>query len=51
MHPSIPFNTDEKESDDSEKGRSTQSHLRNNADTPKLVACLLLEETVRSFGG
>ena len=42
MHPSIPFNTDEKELGDSEKGRSTQSDLRNNADTPKLVACLLL---------
>ena len=42
MHTSIPFNTDERESNDSEKGRSTQSDLPNNADTPKLVACLLL---------
>src|ERR1700687_422450 len=42
MHPSIPFTTDEKESGDSEKGRSTQNDPLNNADTPKLVACLLL---------
>src|SRR5216684_5670370 len=42
MNRAIPFTTEGKESQDSENDRSTQDDLRNKADTPKLVACLLL---------
>ena len=42
MNRTIPFTTEGKESADSEHGRSTQGDLRNYADAPRLVACLLL---------
>ncbi len=42
MNRAIPSTTDGKESPGSERGRSTQGDLRNNADAPKLVVCLLL---------
>jgi predicted DNA-binding transcriptional regulator AlpA len=42
MNRTIPFTTDGKESPGPERGRSTQGDLRNNADAPKLVVCLLL---------
>ncbi len=42
MNRAIPFTTDGKESPGSERGRSTQGDLRDNAAAPRLVACLLL---------
>ena len=53
MNRTIPFKTEEKASVNSENGPSTQGDLRNSADTPKLVACLLLvpedAEAILSF--
>jgi helix-turn-helix protein len=42
MNRANSFTTQGKESHDSENDRGTQDDLRNKADTPKLVACLLL---------
>ena len=53
MDRAIPFATELKASPDSEPTRSTQDNLRNSANTPKLVACLLLlpedAEAILSF--
>jgi predicted DNA-binding transcriptional regulator AlpA len=42
MNRTMPFTTEGKESAGSEHGRSTQGDLRDNAEGPRWVACLLL---------
>jgi len=53
MNRAIPFATDLKASADSEPTRSTQDNFHSTANTPKLVACLLLlpedAEAILSF--
>jgi len=53
MNRAILLTSEQKGSTDSENGRSTQPDFRNNADTPKLVACVLLvpedAEAILSF--
>jgi len=49
MNRAIPSTTDGKESPGSERGRSTQGDLRNNADAPKVgrLPCSLYRKTLR----
>lgn len=53
MNRAIPFATELKAPADSEPTRSTQDNLQSTANTPKLVACLLLlpedAEAILSF--
>lgn len=42
MNRAIPIETEARESPDSENSRSTQGNRREQADTPRLVVCLLL---------
>ncbi|MHB8412769.1 MAG: helix-turn-helix domain-containing protein [Candidatus Acidiferrales bacterium] len=42
MNRSVPIETEARESADSENSRSTQGNCHVQADTPRLVACLLL---------
>lgn len=42
MNRSIPIETEARESADSENSRSTQGNRREQTDSPRLVACLLL---------
>jgi len=42
MNRAIPIETEVGESADSENGRSTQGNRREQAGTPRLIACLLL---------
>ena len=42
MNRAIPIETEARESAESENGRSTQGKCREQANTPRLLACLLL---------